>query len=86
LLFFRENLQLYLTMAQDVRNLEEDIDQAAELLRTAYSNLITHSKMSDYDYKKIDDKKVFENLRRIVSMSRRLEQEIRESTDEPEER
>lgn len=68
-------------MAPDVKNIEDGIDQAAELLRTAYTNLITQSSMNHYVFKKIDDKKVVENLRTIVSMSRRLEQEIRESTD-----
>jgi len=67
-------------MAPDVKNIEDSIDQAAELLKTVYSNLITQSSMNDYVFKKLDDKKVVQNLRTIASMTRRLEQEIREST------
>jgi hypothetical protein len=68
-------------MAPDIKNFEDGIDQAAELLKSAYSNLITQSNMNDYVFNKIDDKKVVQNLRTIVSMSRRLEQEIREFTE-----
>ena len=72
-------------MAPNVKNIEDGIDQAAEILKTVYSNLITQSTMNDYVFKKLDDKKVAENLRTIAKMTRRLEQEIRESTDGGEE-
>ena len=68
-------------MPLDVKSIEYCIDQAAELLKTAYSDLITKSHLGDYIFSKIDDKKVVENLRLIASMTRRLEQEIRESKE-----